>query len=1104
MNKRRAGVHPPRSLTALLALVLPLTAATLLTGPAEAAAEPATAEGSTAATGASKSASEVKAFDLARESGERVEIIDRRTETSETYANPDGSLKRKQFTLPVWTRHDAMWRRTDDTVIKREDGTIGPTAAFGITFSKGGDGPMVEMDKEGKKLALGWPGKLPEPVLGENAALYASVLPDVDLKLIAKVNGFAQHLIVKTPEAAANPALKTIKLAVTTVGVTLDDDASDQLLAKDASGRVIFSAPKPEMWEHPEPASDASATEAPAPLAKSATPSLFLGEAPGPELKEAPVAADVTANTLTLTPDPTLLASATQFPLVIDPDFTGGWREKWAVVYSDTPNDDYPNGSGWSSSNPADEPRVGYNGDGDTESFFAMNIDGLQGAVIQDATFAVEQTHSWGCDPAAAGYTQLWTAKDISTTPTWNTRNNYWGYKVAEGKFAHGNPTYCPGVEGYDFKSASLTAYVQEAANKDWDPLVFGMRVPYTGDVNTYKRLRNNPVLQVTYNFRPEILSSGAFEGHWVPDAEGSKPVPCGGMIGNSGLAMTATLRDKDSGGVTAIFKVNNSAGEDVSFPVNWSRVWTGDTATSTVPTKSLSNGRYFWRVYALDDENTTSASTPWCSFTVDQQGPISPVTVTQKDGTALVRTRAREPLSLKLKNPASDLAGFCWKMDRPISISSNPCEGSNWVPLANGANEAVITVVPIGWPQSRLNVIAIDKAGNWSPMDSADEVTFLKTTRADFVYPAGENPLPPFSEAIADLDGDLDGDGHTDMLATEPGGGLRSYTGDGTGNVQGTVIGSSGWDGALIAHGGDFINFSSPADAPDGYQDAIVRLKSGKLYTYPGNGQGALFSIARDDLLPPSRLGAGGWAVLQQIVTPGDLNKRTDAGYAQGKDLLALECTQNTAGTCTRLGMHLYSGQTKTGDNSPLQAEPFDLQGDPTVIAGPTGGWINHSIVTVADLNGDGIKDIITRASGSPSLYLHRGRTTNGVYSVDSANKQATVYASAGWGPNSRILATGNGNIQGTVVSKTIKDDGHDIAYRVFQPKAGDELGDVWATTPNDPDYIVNYVESNGTTATRTCPTGCLLLYPGTSTTVKVPYLVGVSGWSTSIKAIF
>ncbi|MCY0938051.1 FG-GAP repeat domain-containing protein [Streptomyces sp. H34-S4] len=1099
MNHRRAGAHAPRSLAALLALALPLTAATLLTEPAAAAAEATVADSSTAASGAPKSASEVEAVELARKSGEQVEIIDRRTETSETYANPDGSLTQKQFTLPVWTRHDGLWRKTDDTVIKREDGTIGPTAAFGITFSAGGDGPMVEMDKEGKKLALGWPGKLPEPVLGENTALYKSVLPDVDLKLIAKVNGFAQHLIIKTPEAATNPALKTIKLAITSIGVTLDDDASDQLLAKDAGGRVVFSAPKPKMWEQPEPA----ATEAPVPLAKSAAPSLYLAEEPEPAPKGAPVAADVTANTLTLTPDSTLLASATQFPLVIDPDFDGGWREKWAVVYSATPNADYPNGSGWNSSNPADEPRVGYNGDGDTESFFAMNTNGLQGATIQDATFAVEQTHSWGCDPAAAGYTQLWTSKDISTTPTWNTRNNYWGYKLDEGKFAHGNPTYCPGVEGYDFKSASLTALVQESASKGWHSLFFGLRVPYTGDVNTFKRLRNNPVLQVTYNFLPEVLSSGAFEGFWAAGADGNKPVPCGGSIGNSGLAMTATLRDRDSGYVTAIFKVKNSAGGDVSFPSNYKTVWTGGTAFATVDTDILSSGTYSWQVYALDEENTKSyPPTPWCSFTVDKTGPPLRVTVTREDKKDLDTTdhKARTPLRLKLYNPATDLAGFCWRLDIPISISSTPCEGSNWVPLATGVKEAVIEVVPTGRPQSTLYIIAFDKAGNRSPTDGTKAVTTLKTVSGGFVYPNGKSPLD--GKAVRDLKGDLNGDGHVDMLATAPDGRLRVYSGNGTGHVTGSVIGSGGWENALIAHGGDFMNFTSPTAAPDGYEDAIVRLGTDRLYRYPGDGQGSLSYAGRVPVEAPSRLNAEGWGRLQQIIAPGDIDQRTDTGHAQGNDLLALECTY-VSGACVNVALRIYTGIT-INDGGADQSKPFDLD-NPATLAGPTGGWGRMTVLGVGDQNNDGIKDILARDTLNNSLHLYRGKMTNGVYSLErGTDGQGDLYGSSGWGDDTRPLLATSGNAQGVVVDKTANDDGSLIPYKQFQVKAGDEPGDLWATTPSNADYPVRYVDSAGNSQTASCPTGCLLFYPGGPSSSKSPLLVGSSGWSSSINGIF
>ncbi|MEU9148480.1 hypothetical protein [Streptomyces sp. NPDC048349] len=1087
MNHRRAGHGLTRPLAALLALAFPLTALSVITTPETATATEQTAAGT---EGTPQAASEVRAYSLAKTSGQRVEIIDRRTEYSETYANPDGNLTLRQSTLPIWTRHKSVWRKTDPTLTQQEDGTLGPTSSFGIAFSRGGDGPLVAMDRGGKKLALSWPGTLPEPVVGGNTALYKSVLPGVDLKLIAEVNGFAQHLLVTTPEAAANPALKTIKLGVTSEGVTLDEDHSDRLLAKDAAGNIVFSAPTPKMWEQP------ASSEPAAPAAQSTRSSAMFStaavaaEETATEPQQAPVGADVTGNTLTLTPDAALLSSATQFPLVIDPIFTGGYTEKWAVVYSATPNADYPWGSGWNSSNPADEPRVGYNGTGDTQSFFAMNTHGLKGATILDATFAVEQTHSWGCDASAAGPTELWTSQDITTTPTWNTRGNYWGYKLAQGNFAHGNPTYCPGVEGYDFKSSALTSYVQEG----WDPLVFGLRVPnsYLGNVNSYKRLRNNPVLEVTYNFPAEVTASGAYEGSWSPSGEGNKPVPCGATIGNSGLALTATLLDRDGGTVYPEFVVTTAAGAAV--PVSYvTNVASGGTATATVLANNLPTGSYKWKVRAKDGEGPDSPYTADCAFSVDKTGPTSPVTVTKEDGSALTVHQARTKLRLKLKNAVPDLAGFCWALDRPVSVSSSGCTDA-WIPLAAGATETVIEIVPTGYPQSKLHVLAYDKAGNHSPVDGDADSTVIKTSRAAFVYAAGQSPLT--KPATHDLLGDLNGDGYSDMYATstDTNAELRFHAGDGTGKLTPYTVGFRNWANALIAHGGDFTNLTSPTAPPDGYEDSVVRLTNGSLYLYPGTGRGGALWWTRQAIAPPSDFGTQGWNRLLQMVMPGDIDQRADAGFADGNDLVVLVCVDDA---CTDSRLRIYSGRTVAGGGAD-QTEPFDVQQANYTSTGTQ--WKYYNILAASDQNHDGIKDIVARNKADGTAYLYPGKITDGKFSLGAR----TVFGSGGWQTTSRPLITSNGNAQGTVVTKSVNDDGITIYYREFQPKTGDDLADLWATTPADPNQTVTYDDGTGTIKTTTCPTGCLLFYPGTQTGHRTPLKVGDTNWSTTTTGIF
>ncbi|MGW2858173.1 hypothetical protein [Streptomyces sp. NPDC001205] len=1039
-----------------------------------------------------------------------MEIIDRREESVETYANPNGTLTRRQYTAPVWTRYDRTWKKADATVVAHPDGTVGPAApVFGITFSGGGTAPLATMTKGDKQLSLSWPTALPKPVLDGSTALYKSVLPDVDLKVIAETDGFAEHLIVNTPQAAANPAVKSINLGVTTKGVTLADDAGDNLTAKDTAGNTVFSAPRPTMWEQPPATSTTAGPTAPA--AKSLVRAA-AADAPQPT-RSAPVGVAVTSTALTLTPDPALLAGATQFPLVIDPPFTGGYREKWAVVYSEFGGESYPNGSGWHSDTPADEPRVGNNGRGDTRSFFAMNTNGLQGATVLDATFSLEETHSWGCDPAAAGWTELWTATDISNTPSWNNQGSYWGHVLASDSYAHGNPTYCPGVQGHDYHSAALTSYVQEAANKGWDPLVFGLRTDdgHVGDHNSFKRFKNSPALEVTYNFKPTVDSSAAFEGNWAPGADGNKQVPCNAVIGNSGLAMTAKVTDKDGGKVTAIFKVNNAAGQDVPFPTNWQTVWTGSTATATVPTKNLTNGTYSWRVYAQDEENTTSPTTAWCTFTVDQQGPTSPVTVTTTAGKPandpVVIFQARTTAKLTLSNSADDLAGFCWATDHYLSVSNTRCYDGTWTDVGPDKHTATINALPTGYPNSKLYVLAYDKAGNHSPMDGAIDTIQLSTNKAAFVYGPGKDPGQGLS--IRDLPGDLNGDGYPDMLATDTTGKLSLYPGNGTGAVGDPVtVGLGGWNGAQIAHGGDFVGMNG-TDSPDGYEDYLVKLNSGKLFLYPGNGQGTPWFWNRRELARPSSATGSGaafqdWSGLQQIIAPGDIDQYTAPGYAGGNDLITIECADTK---CTNAELWLYRGKTVgAGDRTRAdQTEPFDINGDAASGLGRIklgSAWQGYTNLAVGDQNGDGIKDLLARDPADGKLYLYPGKLTNGVFSLGDRS----VYGSAGWAPADRPHLASAGNVQGTVVNSAYSDpdSGTNINYQQFQPKSGEGYGDFWATTPANSSYNVNYVDDTGTARTTTSPTGCLLFYAGGKSMGRDPKLLGCGGWSSYITNIY
>ncbi|WP_282697159.1 hypothetical protein [Streptomyces sp. CC208A] len=1087
------------------------------------------------------------AFTEAARTGKVIEILDRREESTEFFANPDGSTTRRSYGIPKWTRYDGMWRRTDAKLVRKSDGSVEPVApSFPITFSGGGDQPMATMVKQGRKLALTWPTALPEPVLDGDTATYPSVLPGVDLQLIAEVDGFAQHLVIHTPEAAADPALKSIELGLVTEGVTLTEAADGKLLAKDEAGETVFSAPSPRMWEQPAvPAEEPAEEPAEAPAgttSRTEKRSFAAGPAQSDSVSEsapesapesvpdnAPVGVEIGDGALTLTPDADLLASADQFPLVIGPPFSGGVREKWAVVYSATPNAAYPNGSGWNSSNPADEPRVGYNGTGDTRSFFAMNTNGLEGATINSATFAVIQTHSWVCD-SSVGPTELWSAGGIGTTPTWNTQ--VWGSKLASGSFFGGNDTYCPGDVGHDFTSDALKAFVQKAADNRWGTTTFGLRTPdsYLGNTRAYKRFKNNPVLEVNYNYKPVVISKAAYEGYYVASGDGNVPVACGGRIGNSGISLTAKVKDPDGGKVTANFRIRNSSGTSLSFAPNYNyeTVDGAGEATVTMPVGKLPNGTYTWTVYATDTENTSSAVTAPCSFSVDRVGPDKPVVVYDMDGTLAGEPgvpamngkpevpgdtyTARVPQKFKFTNTVSDVAGYCWAVDRPLSAASTPrCPNGTWVDAGTDAlHTATVTLTPVANPVSTINVVAYDKFGNRSELAGGGDQINL-TTKPVFVYETDTNPVD--NENGPDRPGDLNGDGFSDFVATDPDGKLWLYGGNGNLSAPAArqLVGTGGWTGALIAHRGDLKGMKYRDSAPDGYEDFLVRLPDNKLYVYPGNGMGTPWAYTRKELAPHPAMGSD-WSGLRQMLLPGNIDGKP------GNDLITVECIWDDVKLppeqrkCVNARLILYSGNG-IGGGGQDHTKPFDW-GNPVVLG--TGGWRDLTNLAVSDVDGDSYADLVARDPSDGKLYLYPGCVNDAVSCPGSPYKflPRTVYGTGGW--NQRPYLTSPGNTQGTLKDYTITtepspelppgpdNEAKTYNFKRFIPTAGQEAGDIWATTPADPNTPVNYVDAAGNAKSILCPTGCLLIYPGAKTAHSAPRLAGTAGWATTIRGIF
>ncbi|GGV83957.1 hypothetical protein GCM10015535_28040 [Streptomyces gelaticus] len=85
---------------------------------------------------------ESKASVLAGETGERVAVDGATTESSQIFANPDGTFTQEMNAAPVRARRDdGTWAPIDTTLVRETNGSVrAKNTTAGLTFSGGGSG----------------------------------------------------------------------------------------------------------------------------------------------------------------------------------------------------------------------------------------------------------------------------------------------------------------------------------------------------------------------------------------------------------------------------------------------------------------------------------------------------------------------------------------------------------------------------------------------------------------------------------------------------------------------------------------------------------------------------------------------------------------------------------------------------------------------------------------------------------------------------------------------------------------------------------------------------------------------------------------------------
>jgi hypothetical protein len=659
-----------------------------------------------AAPTAAAPGSEAAALAEARDSGERVEIAAATTETRQVFANPSGTLTMEQTARPARVRQGGGWVPVDLRLERRADGRIAPVAATAdVSFSGGGSAPLARIGRGATSLSLAWPEPLPQPVVDQDTATYADVLPGVDLVVHAEVDSFSEVLVVKTPAAAASPELRALRFATEASGVRLQVGESGGFDAVDAAGVPVFSSPEPLAWD------SSGGTEAPASAVtestKSAAGAVVAGSAEDPRVRApqdgdrvVPMTVEVGAGSVTVRPDAALLGDpGVRFPLYLDPTVgVTPARTLWAMVNKSFPGTSSVN---WGNGQNNQGEGVGYtNREGvhTKRLYWMFDTRPIAGKVIYQSKFRPFETHADSCTKSQI---KLELTSAISRSTNW-TNQPTWKEPVSSLTTAVGRNECRPGGERLEFDAKHAAT---RAANGRWPSatlrLIAGTETNRVG----WKRFRNDAQWSVEYNTPPpapvNIRTTSPATSCVI--GAGRPSIPLDPPI------LTALLTDADSAKqqMQAHFELWQTNGAEIAERVTeikkaGSFTWPLDLLPGD---KKLREGNYSWRVRA-GDTVTWSGFSRWCEFTVDSTAPLQPA-VTAPEGQ---RYEVGSPAMFTFASGGSaDVASYRWSLTtRPTSAPVPAASPTVSVPLKT-------------FGRNVLRVWSYDRAGNESPGGTFD-----------------------------------------------------------------------------------------------------------------------------------------------------------------------------------------------------------------------------------------------------------------------------------------------------------------------------------------------------------------------------------------------
>ncbi|MEU6550175.1 LamG-like jellyroll fold domain-containing protein [Streptomyces sp. NPDC046915] len=732
------------------------------------------------------------------------------SETDTVTAEPDGSFTRTSSVLPVRVREDGTWVPVDATLAANADGTYSPKATpSGVRLSGGGNGPLATLtDPAGHSMSLTMPFTLPTPQVSGDTALYASVLPGVDLSVsVTDQGGFSDVLVVHDAKAASDPRVRRLAVATDTDGLSLSATAAGGMTATASDGSLSYTSPPPLMWDSsttgavPASVKHTALAHATTDTPGSSGASSVTGPGPGAQVGQVPM--NTTADSITLAPDTTLLDGPdTHYPVYIDPfedpvtSKSGAFDEVYSSsTCSDTPQYNKPqtNGEG-----------VGYQRWGGAcsigleRSYYAVNTSGLDPSMkVIKAEVKVKTTYAASLDCSHDQPITLHTTGSINSDTDWKHQPDTLddnGYPAVKTTVPSGANSNC-GNSTASFRVDDQIQKIADGNKGTWTIALFGNESK-TSSNEDY--LRMSQVLSLTTNF--DIPPDTPTKLHTTPKAQG---VDSDCVTGSDAIGWIGATTYDDAGSKVQLHStvITHISGEHAQAHYHvWDRtdldadgnavdkgtpdsgmVGSGQDADAPIGFTLKDGHEYGWDVYAQDNSSLKMKSpiSDHCWFDTDFTPPQTPAIADNPHfppvGSGSGDTYAGSgvttgfPVSAADGTPADtcDPAGckssgidhFLWQLDsQPTATTGHTAK----VASTSGSTASGTVTVPVtNWGVHTLYVAAVDKAGN------------ISQSPAGYTFTAPWNPKTKLAP------GDLTGDGSPDLLATTSTGDLELVPGD-------------------------------------------------------------------------------------------------------------------------------------------------------------------------------------------------------------------------------------------------------------------------------------------------------------------------------------